>query len=110
MKESSCKSPLMAAYCQEVCKLEDKFQGIELHHIPRKDNDAANFLAKLAARRDLSPSEIFINDLHEPSAHVLEGLIQTHPDAKPALRGSDPSASMTTSPADIVVLALDQTN
>ncbi|XP_066374487.1 uncharacterized protein [Miscanthus floridulus] len=25
MKESSCKRPLMAAYCQEVCKLEDKF-------------------------------------------------------------------------------------
>ena len=25
MKESSCKSPLMAAYCQEVCKLKDKF-------------------------------------------------------------------------------------
>ncbi|XP_066324168.1 uncharacterized protein [Miscanthus floridulus] len=28
MKESSCKSPLMTAYCQEVHKLEDKFQGI----------------------------------------------------------------------------------
>ena len=25
MKESSCKSPLMTAYCQEVCKLKDKF-------------------------------------------------------------------------------------
>ena len=25
MKESSCKNPLMAAYCQEVRKLEDKF-------------------------------------------------------------------------------------
>ena len=25
LKESSYKSPLMAAYCQEVCKLEDKF-------------------------------------------------------------------------------------
>ena len=25
MKESSYKSPLMAAYCQEVCKLEDRF-------------------------------------------------------------------------------------
>ena len=25
MKESSCKSPLMAVYCQEVRKLEDKF-------------------------------------------------------------------------------------
>ena len=34
MKESSCKSPLIAAYCQEVRKLEDKFQGIKLHHVP----------------------------------------------------------------------------
>ena len=25
MKESSCKSPLMAAYCQEVRKIKDKF-------------------------------------------------------------------------------------
>ena len=25
MKESSCKSPLMTAYCKEVRKLEDKF-------------------------------------------------------------------------------------
>ena len=50
MKESSCKSPLMIAYCQEVHKLEDKFQGIELHHVPRRDNDADNFLVKLAAR------------------------------------------------------------
>ena len=75
MKESSCKSPLMAAYCQEVSKLEDKFQGIKLHHVPRKDNDAANFLAKLAARRDPSLSGVFINDVHEPSARILEGLV-----------------------------------
>ena len=75
MKESSCKSPLMAAYYQEVRKLKDKFRGIELHHVPQKDNDAADFLTKLAARRDPSPSGIFINDLHEPSARVLEGSI-----------------------------------
>ena len=75
MKESSCKNPLMAAYCQEVRKLKDKFQGIELHHVPRKDNDAVDFLVKLAARRDPSLSGIFINDLHEPSARILEGLI-----------------------------------
>ena len=56
-------------------KLEDKFQGIELHHVPRKDNDAADFLAKLAARRDPSLSGVFINDLHEPSARILEGPI-----------------------------------
>ena len=34
MKESSYKSPLMAAYCQEVRKFEDKFQGIKLHNVP----------------------------------------------------------------------------
>ena len=56
MKESSCKSPLMTAYCQEVRKLEDKFQGIELRHVPRRGSDAADFLAKLAARQDPSPS------------------------------------------------------
>ena len=110
MKESSYKSPLMAAYCQEVRKLKDKFLGIELHHVPLKNNDAADFLAKLAARWDPSPSGIFINDLHKPSARILEGLIQTHPDAKPALGGSDPSTSMTTSLANVVVLALDQTD
>ena len=72
MKESSCKSPLMVAYCQEVRKLEDKFQGIELHHAPRKNNDATDFLVKLATRRVSSPDGVFINDLHEPSAHILE--------------------------------------
>ncbi|XP_066354798.1 uncharacterized protein [Miscanthus floridulus] len=92
IKESSCKSPLMAAYCQKVCKLKDKFQGIELHHIPRKDNDAADFLIKLASRWDPSPCGVFINNVHEPSARILEGPIQTHPDARPAPGGSEPDA------------------
>ena len=92
-----------------------------MHHVPRKDNDATDFLTKLSARRDPSLSGIFIHDLHELSARILEGLIQTHLNAKPApedsdpndkpmLGGSDPSASMTMSPADITILALDQTN
>ena len=108
MKESSYKSPLMAAYCQEVRKLKDKFQGIELHHVPRKDNDAADFLAKLAARWVPSLDGVFINDHHEPSARVLEGPIQTHPDANLALEGSNPGASVTMSPTDIAVVSLDQ--
>ena len=110
MKESSCKSPLMTAYCQEVRKLKDKFQGIELHHVPRRDNDVADFLAKLVAGRDPSPSGIFINDLNESSARILERPIQTHPDANSTLGGFDPSASMMTSPTNVVVLALDQTD
>jgi ribonuclease HI len=34
MKELSCHDPKMAAYYQEVRKLEDKFNGLELSHIP----------------------------------------------------------------------------
>jgi len=102
-----------------VRKLEDKFQGIKLHHIPRRDNDAADFLAKLAARRDPSPGGIFVNDIHEPSARIIEGPTRTHPDAQPMLGGSDPDAqpapggfdpSTSTSPANVAVLALDQTD
>jgi hypothetical protein len=39
----------MNAYCQEVCKLDDRFQGIELHHDLWKDNNDADALAKMAA-------------------------------------------------------------
>jgi hypothetical protein len=35
MKESSCLNPKMAAYCQEVRQLEDKFDALELNHISR---------------------------------------------------------------------------
>ena len=132
MKESSYKSPLMEAYYQEVRKLEDEFHGIKLHHIPQRDNNAADFLAKLAARRDPSLGRVFINDIHEPSIYILEGPTWTHPDAQPvpgpsnpntrstlggsdpnvklALGCSDPSTSMMTSPANVTVLALDQTD
>ena len=89
-------------------KLEDKFQGIKLHHVPQKDNDATDFLAKLAARWVLTPDGLLINDLHEPFAHILEHPIQTHPDANLALRGSDIGASVMTSPADVAAVALNQ--
>jgi len=46
MKESSCHNTKMAAYCQEVHQLEDKFDGLEINHIPRHLNEAAIMLAK----------------------------------------------------------------
>ena len=70
-----------------------------------------------------SPNGVFINDLHEPSAHVLEDPIQTHsntnlacggsdlstcPDPDQVLGGSDLGASMTMSPTDVAMVALDQ--
>jgi hypothetical protein len=34
----------MAAYCQEVLQLENRFNGLELNHIPRWLNEAARML------------------------------------------------------------------
>jgi len=36
MKEADCHNPKMAAYCRDVRKLEEKFHGLELNHIPRQ--------------------------------------------------------------------------
>ena len=33
MNESTCHDVRMEAFCAEVQKLEDKFDGIELHHV-----------------------------------------------------------------------------
>jgi ribonuclease HI len=45
MKESSCRNPKMAVYYHEVRKLEDKLDGLELNHVPRRLNEAADELA-----------------------------------------------------------------
>ena len=34
MKEWDIRSPAMTGYCNAVRKLEKKFEGLELHHIP----------------------------------------------------------------------------
>jgi ribonuclease HI len=49
MKNASCHDEKMEAYCNAVCALEDKFYGIELNHIPRKYNEEADELTKIAS-------------------------------------------------------------
>ena len=49
MRELTCWNVRMEAYYAEVQKLEDKFDGIELHHVLRRDNEEADALAKLAS-------------------------------------------------------------
>ena len=55
MKESSCHDPKMEAYCKAVRHLEDKFDGLELNHIPRMYNEDADELAKIASGRTTVP-------------------------------------------------------
>ena len=52
MKESSCHDTKMAAYYREVQWLEDKFDSLELNHIPRRLNEVADALAKAVSGRE----------------------------------------------------------
>ena len=70
MKALSCQNPKMEADCKEVRKLEDKFHGLELIHIARRYNEAAEELAKIASTRGTVPPDAFSRDLHEPSVNL----------------------------------------
>ena len=73
MKASNCHDPKMEAYCKEVRRLEDKFHGLELVHVARRYNEAADELAKIASTRGTVPPDAFSRDLHEPSVDLGSG-------------------------------------
>ena len=50
-------------------------RGLELHHIPRKQNPDADALAKMAAERKPAPSGVFVNDLNVPSAREKSSIV-----------------------------------
>jgi len=70
MKASNCHDPKMEAYCNEVRRLEDKFHGLELVHIARRYNEAADELTKIASTQGTVPPDAFSRDLHEPSVDL----------------------------------------
>jgi ribonuclease HI len=57
----------MDAYCLEVRKLENKFYGLEFHHVIRDNNVAVDVLSKLGSTRAQVPAGVFIHELHAPS-------------------------------------------
>jgi hypothetical protein len=57
----------MDAYYLEVRKLENKFYGLEFHHVVRDNNVAASVLSKLGSTRAQVPTGVFIHELHAPS-------------------------------------------
>ena len=66
MKESSCHNAKMAAHCQEVYQLEDKLDGLELNHIPRHLNEAADALAKMMSGQEPVSTGVFASDQYKP--------------------------------------------
>nr|ABB47110.1 retrotransposon protein, putative, Ty3-gypsy subclass [Oryza sativa Japonica Group] len=72
MKEWSCLDDNMTAYRQEVRKLEDKFDGLELTHVLLHNNKAADRLANFGSKREAAPSDIFVEHLYEPTVPKKE--------------------------------------
>ena len=54
-KDWDCTKETMDAYCTVVCKLEKHFQGLEILHVMRDLNVAADGLAKLGPDRAQVP-------------------------------------------------------
>jgi ribonuclease HI len=66
-KPWDCNKENMDAYCLEVRKLENKFYGLEFHHIARDKNVAADVLSKLGSTHAQVPAGVFVHELHAPS-------------------------------------------
>ena len=62
----------MAAYRNAILKMSARFEGLEFHHVVRENNQAADILARIGAKRDPVPPNIFLERLFKPSM-VWEG-------------------------------------
>jgi hypothetical protein len=70
MKDKNYVDLKMAAYWQAVRGLEGKFHGLELHHMLRDYNKAADVPAKTASSPKPVPHGVFTSDQHTPSIRV----------------------------------------
>ena len=103
MKESNCHDVKMTAYYREVQWLEDKFDGLELNHILRRLNEAADALAKAASDREPVPTGVFASDQYKPLVRY-EGSERTDDGpSDPALGANQPTA-----PPGLAVMDLEE--
>ena len=61
------QSLLTEAYVDEVRKLEERFDGIQAEHVPRAENDIADYLSKRAAFKLPVEPGTFLLRLTQPS-------------------------------------------
>jgi ribonuclease HI len=57
-KDYDCNKEAMDAYVAEVRKLENKFSGLEIHHVIRDNNVGADVLSKLGSTRTQVPAGV----------------------------------------------------
>ena len=100
----------MAAYRNDVLKMSARFEGLEFHHVARESNQAANVLARVGAKRDPVPPNIFLERLFKPSV-VWEGESgntstdsNTPPDSEPSDTIGGSATEITSSAHEIMVV------
>ena len=76
-----------------------KFDGLELNHVLRKYNEAADALAKMASERATVP-DVFVSDLYKPSIDYKEDGGSDGSSTDPGLN-SEPSAAPKPEAMDI---------
>jgi ribonuclease HI len=70
--ECCCKNPQLAAYLIRVRKLEKDFDVLELQHVPRAGNSAADALSARASTQASMSEGVFQRCLLEPSAQPAD--------------------------------------
>jgi ribonuclease HI len=70
--ECSCNEPRLVAYLLHVRKLEKDFTALELQHVPRADNSAADDLSMKASTWAPVPEGVFERRLLRPTAQPAE--------------------------------------
>jgi hypothetical protein len=96
----------MASYCQEVRKLESKFDGLEVNHISCRFNKTTDALAKAASSREPAPAGVFASDQMKPTIHIKEAkdVDQSQPKATLGEGGKPPSTDV----ASKAIRAMDE--
>jgi hypothetical protein len=71
-RECSCNEPRLSGYLLHVRKLEKDFTALELEHVPRADNSAADELSMRASTWAPAPEGVFERRMLRPTAQPAE--------------------------------------
>jgi ribonuclease HI len=82
-KEWDINKYTMDAYVMEICKLKNKFSGLEIHHVIHDNNVGADVLSKLGSDQATVPLGVFVHELHHPSIKA--------PDYRSGSKGTRPT-------------------
>jgi Mg2+ and Co2+ transporter CorA len=81
-KDWNCTNEKTDAYYTAIRKLEDKFYGIEYHHVVWADNQAADELSKLGSTRAKVLARVFVQDLVTSSIKLRQEGVEEKPPAE----------------------------